>query len=138
MSRASAMLALGAVAAFWPLPQKPPRPAPQPAAPSIVEGARLYHHACLSCHGPRGDGQALVLLPNGQAAPPLDHLAGTAKAMPELLRAIGEGGGAMPAWGLVMTPREIQSLALYVASLNPASGPSDRADSPGPTPASFR
>lgn len=125
---------------FWPFHQPPrsPEPPPAPLPPTVQEGARLYHVACLSCHGPRGDGQALVLLPNGQAAPRLDQLPGTAKTLPALVRVIGEGQGLMPAWRAVMTPREIQSLALYVASLNPETAASHPLTRPHSTPASSR
>jgi mono/diheme cytochrome c family protein len=141
MMRAWAMWLL-LVLLFWPLHPSPrkPVPAPAPPPPTVQEGARLYHRACLSCHGPRGNGEAFVLMPNGQAAPRLDQLPGPAKTVPELMQVIGEGRGLMPAWRTVMTPREIQSLALYVASLNPAS-PAWHGWAAHPrhsTPASFR
>jgi mono/diheme cytochrome c family protein len=102
-----------------PQPAPPPKPAP---APSVTVGARLYVRACLSCHGPHGDGQALVLLPDGRAAPPLNRLGQAAN--PEQLSAIiSRGQNAMPGWSGVMTPHEIQSLVLYVRSLNAPRAP---------------
>ncbi|NMP22086.1 c-type cytochrome [Sulfobacillus harzensis] len=109
----------------WPFHPQPGHPGHErPKTPSVVEGARLYQRACLSCHGPRGDGQALVLLPDGTTAPRLDQLSEQGKSLPRLTQIISKGDGPMPGWGSVMSPVEIESLARYVASLNPSSPPS--------------
>lgn len=119
---------------FHPQPKTPERS--EPRTPSVVYGARLYQRACLSCHGPRGDGQALVLLPDGSAAPRLDQLSPEARQLPHLVQVIRQGNGQMPGWGAAMSSVQIESVARYVASLNPAnpSSPSDghsnREDSP--------
>lgn len=112
---------LAGAALTWPFRHRPPVPPRSAPVPSVVEGAQLYHRACLSCHGPRGDGEGLVLLPNNEAAPPLNNLQGEAQSVDSLTRIIQHGSGLMPAWGAVMTPEQIKSVALYVASLNQAS-----------------
>jgi mono/diheme cytochrome c family protein len=120
-----------ALALFWPFHRQATKPAPAPK-PSAVWGARLYHQACLSCHGPRGDGQGLVLLPDNAPAPPLDHLPPERSTVSFLEQVIRSGSGAMPAWGRAMTPAEIRSVALYVSGLN--AGRTSSRPSAGSTP----
>ena len=115
---------LASVILGWSFHPKPVRPRPAKPRPSITQGARLYQRACLSCHGPRGDGQALVLLPDGSQAPRLDALAGTARRPAAIARMIAQGRGAMPGFSEVLNPDQVRSLALYVESLNPSSAPS--------------
>lgn len=121
---------------FHPHPKTPDRRAP--TTPSVVYGARLYQRACLSCHGPRGDGQALVLLPDGTAPPRLDQLSPEARRLPHLVQVIRQGRGQMPGWGSVMSSVQIESVARYVASLNPVNpsspSPKDGHSNPGDSP----
>jgi len=112
------LLPLSSVMLFWPFHQSPTPPPPPPQVSSVLEGTRLFQRACLSCHGPHGDGEGLVLLPNGQAAPALTNLSAESLAIPRLEAVIGHGEAAMPGWSAVMTSQQIKSLALYVASLN--------------------
>lgn len=114
-------VAMAALVAGWPFHrQQPIRPDP-PSPPSITQGARLYAKACLSCHGPRGDGEGLVLLPNDRLAPALDQL-GRDWTVERLKSTIAGGNGFMPSWGGVFSRTELESLALYLRSLNPSEG----------------
>ncbi len=118
----------------WPFHRAPghrSRPSPKP---SVVQGARLYQRACLSCHGPRGDGQALALLPDGTTAPPLDGLVGEGRSQRRLESVIAQGSGMMPGWASVMTPVQLKSLVLYVQSLNPSSPASPSPQTPRSSP----
>lgn len=94
----------------------------QPGAPAKkivmpVAGATLYRTACLSCHGPDGNGRALVELPNGALAPQLASLSEAAWPRERLIRMITKGDPPMPAWGNVLTGGQIRSLASYVEYL---------------------
>lgn len=104
------------VGLWWPFHPKSAPPKPVPVPPTIAQGARLYHQACLSCHGPRGNGQGFVDLPNGRLAPPLDRMG---KSDGELYEIIAQGRGAMPGFNEVLSKNEIHSLVMYVASLSP-------------------
>ncbi|AUW95182.1 MAG: cytochrome c [Sulfobacillus thermosulfidooxidans] len=93
---------------------KPHVPA-KPPAPSVVLGARLYVRACESCHGPKGNGEGFWSLPTGKNAPALTGLTPNAASWMQTIR---DGRGMMPAWGQVLNHTELQSLALYLNSLN--------------------
>jgi len=111
------MIGLWLIWPFRPAPS-PPAPPAVPTAPSVTEGARLYHRACLSCHGPRGNGDPLVLLPNGAKAPALADLSPKDWSRERLYQVIRQGAGpGMPGWAAVMNRREMESLALYVKSV---------------------
>lgn len=96
------------------VPRKIPRIKPE--VPTIAEGAALFARACISCHGPRGDGQGFVSLPI--PVPRLDQLPVSEWGPTQIATMIQKGNGAMPAWGQVLSEREIKSLTLYVESLN--------------------
>lgn len=96
------------------VPRKLPRIKPE--IPTIAEGAALFARACISCHGPRGDGQGFVSLPT--PVPRLDQLPAAESGPTQIAAMIQKGDGAMPAWGQVLSEREIKSLTLYVESLN--------------------
>lgn len=87
------------------------------SVPTIARGAALFARACLSCHGPRGDGEGFAQFP-GITAPPLNQLSASEWSATRIAHAIQNGDGAMPEWGLVLSPTEIQSLTLYIESLN--------------------
>ncbi|MDA8204727.1 MAG: cytochrome c [Thermaerobacter sp.] len=107
-------------AAIWPFHRSPPRtPAPPP---SYAEGARLYHEACISCHGPRGNGEAFVRMPDGSLAPALNQLTGSSASLDSIESIVRDGKEQMPAFKQTMTPSQIRSVALYVASLNSKVG----------------
>lgn len=106
------------LAVTWPFHHHGPKKASPPMRPSVAYGARLYHQACLSCHGPRGNGEGFVALPDGSMAPPLNGLQGSKMSVDAIQAIIRQGRGSMPAWQDAMTPVEMRSVALYVASLN--------------------
>lgn len=59
-----------------------------------------------------------MLLPDGTAAPRLDKLNGSAGDEKQIAAVVAQGRGQMPGWKSAMTPAEIQSVSLYVSSLN--------------------
>ncbi len=96
----------------------PPKiPRIQANVPTIARGAALFARACLSCHGPRGDGEGFSSLPS-VTVPRLDQLPASEWSGKRIAETIRNGDGAMPTWGAVLSPTEIQSLTLYVESLN--------------------
>ena len=102
----------------------PPKiPRIRPNVPTIARGAALFARACLSCHGPRGDGEGFISLPGGGAAPRLDQLLASKWTEKRIRETIDQGNGAMPSWGALLSPTEIQSLTLYVESLNQRVAP---------------
>lgn len=103
---------------FLPSPPRNGHQAHPPQKANIDEGARLYTRACLACHGPRGNGEALVLLPNGQPSPGLDKLPKKVLDGEELIKRIRQGGGYMPTWGRVLSATQMKSLVLYIKSVN--------------------
>lgn len=83
---------------------------------SVAHGARLYETTCLSCHGPDGNGHGLAPVP-AVPAPALNTL-DPARWTPRRVAAIIRSGSPpMPRFGGVLSPGAIQSLALYVRSL---------------------
>lgn len=109
-----------------------PKPIPRqkPPVPSIAQGAALFAGSCLSCHGPRGNGEGLWTLPTGASAPRLDNLSTEYWPPNKIAQVITKGDGMMPAWGDVMTPLQIQSLTLYVESLNQRMAPVPKTETP--------
>ena len=109
-----------------------PKPIPRqkPPVPSIAQGAALFAESCLSCHGPRGNGEGFWTLPTGTSAPKLDNLAIGDWPAQKITQVIAKGDGMMPAWGEAMTPGQIQSLTLYVESLNQRTVPVPKTETP--------
>lgn len=103
--------------------------APGPSsAGSAKENYRLY---CVQCHGVLGNGEGVNWTSGGLTVSPRDHT--YAKEMrqlrdEELRLAIAEGGDAvqkseqMPAWGDVLSKREIQELVRYLRELCKCEG----------------
>lgn len=104
-----------------------PKKAKRNPLPSVTQGAYLYTRACLSCHGPRGDGQGFYPMPAGPTAPALNHLDASRVAKDSLERMITRGGDGMPAWGQTMSSGQIRSVVLYVRSLNEQDGSLNKA-----------
>jgi mono/diheme cytochrome c family protein len=103
-------------------PHPPARSAPPPATVAPATGARLYQEACLSCHGPDGNGANPYPIPGGYRPPALNHLSPT-KWTPERLRAvIARGDPPMPGWGGTLSPAQIDAVAAYIRSLMAGSG----------------
>jgi ubiquinol-cytochrome c reductase cytochrome b subunit len=74
---------------------------------SIVDGATLFHErGCDQCHQIRGVG--------GHKGPDLSGV-GRSLHKPAIERQIVAGGDAMPAFGEVLPPAEIQALVKYLA-----------------------
>ena len=95
----------------------PPKiPRVKSEVPTIARGAALFARACISCHGPRGDGQGFVSLLT--PVPRLDQLPASEWRSTAIAAMIQQGDGAMPSWGQVLSDREIKSLTLYIESLN--------------------
>ncbi len=97
-------------------------------AESAKENYRLY---CVQCHGTRGNGEGINQTAGGLAVSPRDH--SDAKQMgkltdEEIRLAIAEGGDAvekselMPAWGGVLSKKEIEGLVLYLRELCKCEG----------------
>jgi mono/diheme cytochrome c family protein len=109
-----------------------PKPIPRqkPSVPSIAQGAALFARSCLSCHGPRGDGEGFWTLPTGASVPRLDNLTTEDLPTQKIAQIIAKGDGMMPAWGDVMTPEQLQSLTLYVESLNQRTAPTRKTEPP--------
>lgn len=98
------------------------------SAGSAKENYRLY---CVQCHGVLGNGEGVNWTSGGLTVSPRDHT--YAKEMrqlrdEELRLAIAEGGDAvqkseqMPAWGDVLSKREIQELVRYLRELCKCEG----------------
>jgi len=112
------LAAAGLAAARTPLAARS-TPAFQPAA-----GEAVYQQRCEICHGADGDG-------NGAAAVNMDprprdfrrgwyKIRSTATGQlptdPDLVQIITDGmpGTTMPAWGEILTPEEVQAVAVYI------------------------
>lgn len=68
---ATAIIFWGACATPAAPPPAPPTPTP-PAAEPAADGQALYERVCVTCHGPRGDGQGLEQQLFSFAAPESD------------------------------------------------------------------
>lgn len=101
----------------------------------ITTGKRLYVAYCSGCHGSsgKGDGPAAKTL----AAKPADHTQGAAMNRLgdyHLLKVIAEGGAKvgkspqMPAWGAVLSEKQIQDIVAYIRTL--AVPPYSREENP--------
>jgi len=79
-------------------------------------GEKIYFERCQSCHGERGsgDGPTATRLPQR----PGDFSAKLANLSPKRREEIiVNGSGVMPAFGPVLTPKEIQSVLTYIDSM---------------------
>lgn len=94
---------------------QPRSPGKKVAIPTA--GAATYRTSCLSCHGPDGNGHGLVELPDGDLAPALASLSPSRWSYGRLSQMITQGDPPMPAWGNVLTARQIQSVTTYVEYL---------------------
>ena len=104
-----------------------PAPAAAPAAPASAAGfdARAaFQSSCTMCHGPGGQGNgpgAAALHPKPANFTSAAFWLGKTDA--ELTKAITQGGasvgrsGAMPAWGSVYNPAQVQALLAYLKTL---------------------
>ena len=81
-------------------------------------GNKVYQERCALCHGPegKGDGPAAA----GLNPKPRNHTDGkymNSRTDAQLLDVIRHGKGGMPAWGGVLSEREIQAVLKHVRSL---------------------
>ena len=112
---------------------------------AAADGPALYREWCARCHGEAGDGRGLAapaLALNGQ--PPRDFTAGrfrykstpdgTAPADADLARVIREGlpGTAMPYFGDLLTPEEVDALVAEVRGFDRDPLPDGAPLDPGP------
>jgi cytochrome c55X len=78
---------------------------PGDGAPSAEKGRQLYGSYCARCHG-------LGMVTTGAATFDLRTLA--ANEQERFERSVTQGLRAMPAWGGILKPGDVQSLWLYV------------------------
>lgn len=83
----------------------PAGPPPDPAA--VAQGLRLYKDLCQKCHG------VDMVSPGGSF---FDLRTFPADAKPRFVESVTNGKRAMPAWGSVLKPAEIDLLWAYVTS----------------------
>ena len=91
-------------------------------AASAEKGRALYEGHCASCHGLAGDGQGPQGAGAGMTPPPTgftDAAAMAAKSDSDLELPILQGkfGTAMPGYGTVLSPDDVESLVLYLRQL---------------------
>jgi mono/diheme cytochrome c family protein len=107
-----------------PSPAPAPAPAPVAGQPDAARGKPHFETLCISCHGPRGDGDG----PAGLAlAPRPAHLGDRAfmadKSDDYLFGVIKNGGASvgksplMVAWGGTLTDAQIRDVVAYVRTL---------------------
>ena len=134
--------------ALWANPVAAQAPTPNARDISAVDAARLYHTACATCHGLRGDGNGRGVARLGTPRP-RDFTAGVFKfrstpsyAPPtdeDLYRVILRGvpGTWMPAWNRLLSEAEMWALAAYIRGFSTPSEldpPIEIPDPPEPTP----
>lgn len=87
----------------------PPAATPPPPAP-IANGGDVYFNHCSGCHGDSGEGAAGPALGGGAVVAkypnPVDQIA-----------LVTNGGSAMPAFGGIITPEEIEAVVYFTRSL---------------------
>lgn len=96
-----------------------PAPAAAPATPAadpIGHGRRVYTSLCARCHG-------LNLASNGLGA---DLRQFPADGQERFRTSVNQGLRAMPAWGTILKPGDLEALWAYIGSVNgwPAVPPS--------------
>lgn len=73
---------------------------------ALLTGQRVYTTRCASCHGQAGGGGIGPALGNGAVVEKYPDIANH-------FAIISEGRGAMPSFSAVLTPDEIQAVAIY-------------------------
>ena len=108
------LLAAGVLASL----HRPAARAQSAGGAGVLRGARLYNVACLSCHGPDGDGRGPAPAP-AVSPPALDALDRSRWPTSRVAAVIRSGSLPMPRFGEVLSPAQIHNLAVYVRSLKP-------------------
>ncbi len=104
---------------------------PPPLAPAVVKAGRaVYHRACASCHGARGEGASAWQQPDRQGelpAPPHDSKGHTWKHSDAMLYRIVRNGWrdpynktsrlTMPAFGQTLSPGEVRDVIAYLKTM---------------------
>jgi mono/diheme cytochrome c family protein len=80
-----------------------------PASEEVQNGRRLYVSYCTRCHG-------VNLVSPGGAFFDLRTFPSNDKE--RFMRSVKEGKRAMPAWGSIIKPHEIEALWAYIGSVN--------------------
>jgi len=81
-------------------------------------GKKVYEQNCVTCHGPKGAGDgaaAAALNPK-----PANFVKGNFKygsKDEDLSKIIKNGKGAMPPWGSVLKPADIENVIAYIRTL---------------------
>ncbi|MBK9362069.1 MAG: cytochrome c [Rubrivivax sp.] len=78
-------------------------------APSVAAGRRAYTSYCVRCHG-------INLVVGSSAFYDLRSFPATDKA--RFLHSVNKGVRAMPAWEGIVKPDELESIWLYIGSVN--------------------
>jgi cytochrome c55X len=103
--RQAAAAAAGLVATAWLADMAVAAAQPAGPAPSPERGKQLYNSYCARCHG-------INMVHSGGAAFDLRTLGPDEHARFE--HSVTQGLGAMPAWGSILKPEDIESLWTYV------------------------
>ena len=109
---AAAVLATAAVCALaQTAPAQTPAPpaAAEPPAPSAEAGRQAYTSFCVRCHG-------INLVVSGSAFYDLRTFPKAEKE--RFVDSVTNGKRQMPAWGSVLKPEAVESIWLYVGSVN--------------------
>lgn len=85
------------------------RPAPTTAAAS---GQQIYAERCAACHGSKGQGGPGSRLAGGAIANRFPNAENEAAVVRE-----GAAGGAMPPFGQILTPEQIDAVVAYTRGL---------------------
>ena len=88
-----------------------------PSSPELIaDGQHLFNIACKSCHGLDGYGTVMAPAVNNQI-----FLSETPDAAIYQIIAGGVPDTLMPAWGIRLTDRDIQSLVAFLRSMEPSA-----------------
>lgn len=90
-------------------------------APTVAEGRRAYTSYCARCHG--------INLVVGSSAF-FDLRTFPADGKERFVRSVNKGVRAMPAWEGIVKPEELESIWLYIGSVNGWPPPAQGASAP--------
>ncbi len=112
------LLALGLLAFALFRPDAGPPPPEIADDPLLIQGRELYLARCVSCHGPKGEGNG-VLSKDMKGPPPSDLASGKWKhgdRPQDVLGVIANGArdGQMPGWKSVYNDEQMRAVAAYV------------------------